>query len=183
MSLLTAIYPDVIWMTPPQEASSLCSTAFGPDFAIPQKPTDGSDPRYVFNCDPDGDNGLIPATINTIGATECTCPAGQTLQNDVCVCPVGQARQDGVCAACPAGQIALNGACAVCADGEIAYRGVCTDASVLELSGKALTLYNLLAARITDLDDGSFRPIQCSQRVSTGHFRPTQRRCELHRQP
>ena len=145
----------------------LCSEVFGPDLAVvPEKPS-GSNPRYVFNCDPDGDNGLIPATINTIGATECACPAGQTLQNDACACPVGQVLQDGVCAVCPAGHIALNGACAVCpagqivlnnacavcADGEIAYRGVCTDASVLELSGKALTLYNLLAARVTLGDD------------------------------
>ena len=156
----------------------LCSEIFGADFNFPQKPTDGSDPRYVFSCDPDGSKGLIPATINTIGATECACAiGGQTLQNDVCACPVGHILQDdvcaacpvghipqdGVCAACPAGHIALNGACAVCpagqivlnnacavcADGEIVYRGVCTDASVLELSGKALTLYNLLAARVT----------------------------------
>ena len=156
----------------------LCSEIFGADFNFPQKPTDGSDPRYVFSCDPDGDNGLIPATINTIGATECACAiGGQTLQDDVCACPVGHILQDGacvacpvghipqdgVCAACPAGHIALNGACAVCpagqivlnnacavcADGEIVYRGVCTDASVLELSGKALTLYNLLVARVT----------------------------------
>ena len=135
-------YPDIDYL--------LCSAAFGPDLAFPQKPTDGSDPRYVFNCDPDGDNGLIPATINTFGATECACPAGQILQNDVCaVCPAGHIPQDGACAVCPAGQIVLNNACAVCADGEIVYRGVCTDASVLELSGKALTLYNLLVARVT----------------------------------
>ena len=156
----------------------LCSEIFGADFNFPQKPTDGSDPRYVFSCDPDGSNGLIPATINTIGATECACAiGGQTLQDDVCACPVGHIIQDGVCAACPvghipqdgvcaacpaghialngacavcpAGQIVLNNACAVCADGEIVYRGVCTDASVLELSGKALTLYNLLVARVT----------------------------------
>ena len=74
----------------------LCSEVFGPDFAFPQKPPGGQE-RYIFNCDPDGDNGLIPATINTIGATECTCPAGQTLQDDVCACPVGQSLQYGVC--------------------------------------------------------------------------------------
>ena len=62
-----------------------CTAVFGPDLVIPQKPTDGSAPRYVFNCDPDGDNGLIPATINTIGATECACPAGKAIRNGVCV--------------------------------------------------------------------------------------------------
>ena len=65
------------------------------------------------------------------------------------VCPAGHIALNGACAVCPSGQIVLNNACAVCADGEIVYRGVCTDASVLELSGKALTLYNLLAARVT----------------------------------
>ena len=62
-----------------------CTAVFGPDLVIPDKPTDGSAPRYVFNCDPDGDNGLIPATINTIGATECACLAGKFTQNGVCV--------------------------------------------------------------------------------------------------
>ena len=62
-----------------------CTAVFGPDLVIPQKPTDGSAPRYVFNCDPDGDNEMIPATINTIGATECACSAGKGIQNGVCV--------------------------------------------------------------------------------------------------
>ena len=129
----------------------LCSEVFGPDFAFPQKPTDGSTPRYVFNCDPDGDNGLIPATINTIGATECTCPAGQTLQSGVCSCPVGQSLQYGVCivpgvescrgltpatsydstagacVACIAGQgVLANGTCGVCPYGQgILADGTC----------------------------------------------------------
>ena len=157
-----------------------CEDVFGADYSLPLKPS-GSNPVYVYNCDPNDESGLIPATINTIGATECTCPAGQTLQDGVCVAPsaegcggltpaqgydstagacvaciAGQSVYNGVCA-CPVGQIVLNNACAVCADGEIAYRGVCTDASVLELSGKALTLYNLIAGSISDLDDGSFR--------------------------
>ena len=85
-------------LAPGQDQSSTtphCSEIFGPysqdrvrdNNYFPQKPTDGSEPHYVYNCDPDGDNGLIPATINTIGATECTCPAGRTLQNDVCIVP------------------------------------------------------------------------------------------------
>ena len=128
-----------------------CTDVFGPDLAIPQKPTDGSAPRYVFNCDPDGDNGLIPATINTIGATACTCPAGQTLQDDVCTCPVGQSLQYGVCivpgvascrgltpatsydstagdcVACPAGQgVLANGTCDACPSGQgVLANGTC----------------------------------------------------------
>ena len=53
----------------------LCAQIFGSDFAVPQKPADG-DPRYVFNCDSYKNNGSIPATINTIGATACACPDG-----------------------------------------------------------------------------------------------------------
>ena len=49
----------------------------------------------VYNCDPQGTTGLIPATINTIRATACECPAlGQELNGDgVCApiqCPEGQ---------------------------------------------------------------------------------------------
>ncbi len=50
-----------------------CYDAFGPNLEFPQRPEDGSDSRYVYNCDPDGTRGLIPATINTIGAIECRC--------------------------------------------------------------------------------------------------------------
>ena len=71
-----------------------CSEIFGPysqdrvDVYFPQKPPDGSEPHYVYNCDPDGDKGLIPATINTIGATECACAiGGQPPQNGVCIVP------------------------------------------------------------------------------------------------
>ena len=83
---------------PSQSQSSTtphCSEIFGPysqdrvrdNNYFPQKPTDGSEPHYVYNCDPDGDKGLIPATINTIGATECACPAGQIVQSGVCIVP------------------------------------------------------------------------------------------------
>ncbi len=53
-----------------------CYDAFGPNLEFPQRPADGSSPRYLYNCDPDGTRGLIPATINTIGLTEsreCEC--------------------------------------------------------------------------------------------------------------
>ena len=66
--------------------NDLCTNIFGADLAFPQKPTDGSEPEYVYNCDPNGSKGLIPATINTIAATECTCPDGEGLnKNGVCV--------------------------------------------------------------------------------------------------
>ena len=84
--------------------------------------------------------GLTPAQGYDSTAGACVaCIAGQSVYNGACVCPVGQ--------------VVLNNACAACGDGEIVYRGVCADASVLELSGKALTLYNLLAARVTLGDD------------------------------
>ena len=88
--------------------------------------------------------GVTPAQGYDSTAGACVaCIAGQSVYNGACVCPVGQ--------------VVLNNACAACGDGEIVYRGVCADASVLELSGKALTLYNLIAGSISDLDDGSFR--------------------------
>ena len=42
--------------------------------------------RFVYNCDPDGESGLLPATTNTIGATACACPdAAQIVHDGVCV--------------------------------------------------------------------------------------------------
>ena len=49
-----------------------CYSAFGPDLDFPPYP--GSDPFYIYNCDPDGTRGLIPATSNNRdGETECRC--------------------------------------------------------------------------------------------------------------
>ena len=92
----------------------ICSNVFGSNANIPQRPSDGSEPTYVFNCDPDDETGLIPATINTIGATECTCPAGQgILANGSCgACTGGQEVQDGVCACPTAGYELQDGTCA-----------------------------------------------------------------------
>ena len=50
-------------------------------FPSPTLSADGATLRFVYNCDPDDENGLIPATINTIGATECACPAGEALHS------------------------------------------------------------------------------------------------------
>lgn len=49
---------------------SLCNIHFGPDLEFPQRPADGSSPVYVYNCDPDGTTGLVPATFAD-GSTEC----------------------------------------------------------------------------------------------------------------
>ena len=70
-----------------------CTAVFGADYSFPFNPNPSvtqdrqgnKRPEYVYNCDPDDENGLIPATINTIGATECACPAGQALQGGTCV--------------------------------------------------------------------------------------------------
>ena len=80
--------------------SPQCADIFGSLEDIPQydgfvDPIPGSDIPFIYNCDPDGDNGLIPATINTIRATACECPAlDQELNGDgVCApiqCPEGQ---------------------------------------------------------------------------------------------
>ena len=112
--------------------------------------------------------GLTPAKVYDAAAGDCAVPSAEVCGGltpaqgydstaGACVaCIAGQSLYNGACA-CPVGQVVLNNACAACGDGEIVYRGVCADASVLELSGKALTLYNLIAGSISDLDDGSLR--------------------------
>ena len=102
----------------------LCAQIFGPDFAVPQKPADADEnnPRYVFNCDSYKNNGSIPATINTIGATACACPDGWGIHDGVCVaaCPFGRGiLADGTCGDCPAGETVQDGVCAFfCPDGQ-----------------------------------------------------------------
>ena len=104
-----------------------CSEIFGPysqdlvrdNNYFPQKPADGSKPHYVYNCDPDGTSGMIPATINTIGATECACPAGQGV------------RDNGNCGACPGGEaIDANGNCNACSSGEEVVGGFCVPTAI-----------------------------------------------------
>ena len=94
-------------------ASPLCDDVFGADvdFPAPTLSTDGATLRFVYNCDPDGSKGLIPATTNTIAATECaTCPGGRVVVNGECVCPTGAIVIQGVCT-CPDGQGFLGNVC------------------------------------------------------------------------
>ena len=108
----------------------MCADIFGSDLAFPQKPSNS--PTYVYNCDPSGNKGLIPATINTIGATSCTCAiTQQSVQNGVCRCPAGQGvLANGTCGVCTGGQVVLaNGTCGACPTGQVVQSGVCSACS------------------------------------------------------
>ena len=63
-----------------------CATVFGSNENIPSENEfegfPGEKAPAVYNCDPDGDTGQIPATINTIHAAECKCPLREELNND-----------------------------------------------------------------------------------------------------
>ena len=94
-------------------ASPQCDDVFGADvdFPAPTLSTDGATLRFVYNCDPNGSKRLIPATTNTIAATECaTCPGGRVAVNGECVCPTGAIVIQGVCT-CPDGQGFLGNVC------------------------------------------------------------------------
>ena len=68
-------------------AEPQCAAVFGADLDFPRPVVeDGVTLRFAFNCDPDGDMELIPATQNTNGATECSCAAaGEEVVGGVCV--------------------------------------------------------------------------------------------------
>ena len=63
-----------------------CATVFGSNENIPSENEfegfPGTKAPAVYNCDPNGDTGQIPATINTIHAEECRCPAREALNDD-----------------------------------------------------------------------------------------------------
>ena len=84
-------------------ASPQCDDVFGADvdFPAPTLSTDGATLRFVYNCDPNGNKRLIPATTNTIAATECTCTAGEEMYGGACVpaCAETEIRAGGVCVA------------------------------------------------------------------------------------
>ena len=66
--------------------SPQCATVFGSNEDIfGYDGFAGVDYPLIYNCDPGGTSGLIPATINTIGAAACKCPFKQEL-NDSGVC-------------------------------------------------------------------------------------------------
>ena len=103
------------------DASPLCSAAFGPDWDFPTKPTTGdTSPYYPYNCDPDGTRGLIPATVNTIGATECACADADKV--------VIGGRQVGVSGTTVT--VTVGGRCAVCPDDHILPSGACAAAAL-----------------------------------------------------
>ena len=84
-------------------ASPQCDDVFGADvdFPAPTLSTDGATLRFVYNCDPNGNKKLIPATTNTIAATECTCTTGEEMYGGACVpvCAETEIRAGGVCVA------------------------------------------------------------------------------------
>ena len=67
------LFPDVtaVGMTP------RCKAVFGDSLSFPQKGEGNA--YYVYNCDPAMQNGLVPATVNTIGATQCECDGSKGL--------------------------------------------------------------------------------------------------------
>ena len=118
-----------------------CEEVFGSPanyFPLPAVADNGATLRFVYNCDPTGRTGFIPATVNTFAATECVCPAGEG--------PL----PDGVCGVCPdGGGILPDGLCGACPSGEIPVNNVCKPAATTHtLPGKALTLYNSLEAAL-----------------------------------
>ena len=120
---------------------SECADIVGPDYDFPNKPKDGPPSYYVYNCDVDGSTGMIPATINTIGATVCACPVGQGVDESL-VCGVAASAAScgrlspahgyddsgaGVCEVCPSGQgVLADGTCGVCPTGQVILDGACT---------------------------------------------------------
>ena len=114
-----------------------CEEVFGARanrFPPPAFADNGATLRFVYNCDPTGETGFIPAKANTFAATECVCPAGKGVT------------AGGVCGVCPAGEGTLaDGLCGVCPSGDVPVNNVCLPAATTHtLPGRALTLYNLL---------------------------------------
>ena len=88
-----------------------CDAVFGAEVMFPSVAVAGP---FIYNCDPDDENGLIPAQSNTLEATECACAAGgQSVTDGVCACPSGEGvlSDSGICGVCPVGQDVIGGFC------------------------------------------------------------------------
>ena len=111
-------------------ASPRCAAVFGAAaqyFPAPVTSSIGATLSFAYNCDPAGISKLVPATINTIGATECACPPLHRAEDDFCIaCPTGEIVQDNDCVKCPSGQgVYPDGTCGLCPDGSEVRGGVC----------------------------------------------------------
>ena len=135
------------------DASPLCSAAFGAGWDFPTKPTTGdTSPYYVYNCDPNGTLGMIPATVNTVGATECACAdAGKVVIGGRQVGVSGTTvtvTAGGRCAVCPNGHILPDGGCAAAAAASV-------NAALLAEVGKDFPDVADVAAARRALDGGA----------------------------
>ena len=85
------LFPDVAVGIPPHpvvRVTPKCKVVFGDSLSFPQK--GGNDnARYVYDCDPTMRNGLVPATVNTIGATRCGCDDSKYYANGQCIPKTG----------------------------------------------------------------------------------------------
>ena len=117
--------------------SPQCSAVFGATvnyFPAAVTSSIGVTLGFVYDCDPEGGRGLIPATVNTVGATACVCAnAEQSVRRGVCQCPVGEGVvADGTCNTCPNGQgIRSDGTCGVCPVGQSIVGAVCLPGAVM----------------------------------------------------
>ena len=117
--------------------SPQCSAVFGATvnyFPAAVTSSIGVTLGFVYDCDPEGGRGLIPATVNTVGATACVCAnAEQSVRRGVCQCPVGEGVvADGTCDTCPNGQgIRSDGTCGVCPVGQSIVGAVCLPGAVM----------------------------------------------------
>ena len=117
-------------------ASPQCEEVFGAQLAFPDNPG----VTIIYNCDPNGGKGLIPATININGETECSCViAEQSVVGGACQCPAGQGLINGACGACARdGEGVLSdGTCGVCPSGHAINNGVCIASAVVDLCENA----------------------------------------------
>ena len=122
--------------------SPQCAAVFGAGadrFPAPVTSPAGATLSFVYGCDPDESKKLVPAIVNTIGATECACPPLHLDEDGVCTaCPTGQIVEDGACVACPVGQgVFPDGTCGNCPAGSVVEGGVCAPTTELLCASKS----------------------------------------------